>query len=678
MKLKTVDLRNIKIEDAFWSKHVNLVKDSIIPYQWEAINDRLPDTEPSHSIANFEIAAGRKTGEYYGLVFQDTDVAKWLEAVGFSLAANPDPELEKTADEVIDLIAEAQQEDGYLVTYFIIKDPEQRWKNLCEGHELYSAGHMMEAAVAYYLATGKQKILDVMIKFADLIDRTFGPEEDKIHGYCGHQEIEIGLFKLYEVTGEKRYLNLAKYFIDTRGVGENYFIQEMSRPDFKSIWGTLAHNYQPEYSQSDRPVRDLMVATGHSVRAVYMYTAMADLADKFQDKSLMDACERLWNNIVNKQMYITGGIGSSGIMERFTIDYDLPNDSNYAESCASIGLAMFGSRMANITRDAAYVDTVELALYNTVLASIALDGKHFFYVNPLEVWPDNCMKRTSKEHVKPVRQKWFGCACCPPNIARTLASMGQYIYGVGEREVFINLFISNEAEIPLTESNVRMKMETRFPFENQVKIEVVDVPLEGMELAIRIPAYSKNYQITVAGAMGARETVAGAIDAEVNVTGAEVEATVAGATVEYRVEKGYAYVKVIKDTTIIISFEAPPRFVRANPNVRADCGKVAMVKGPLVYCFEEIDNGANLSALFVDAKQPIKEQKSELFGGITELVVQGKRMEEDSWATGELYGEYPIALKDVTLTAIPYPYWNNRGKSEMTVWIKELFHQCSK
>lgn len=642
MRLHSIDLTKIQINDSFWSKHVDLVRKAIIPYQWEAMNDLIPDAEPSHCLENFAIAAGRKSGEFYGAVFQDTDIAKWLEAVGFSLAAYEDQELEKTADEVIDLIAEAQQEDGYLDTYFIIKEPDRKWKNLCEGHELYTAGHMMEAAVAYYQGTGKRKFLDVVQKLADLLCKTFGVEEGKVHGYPGHQEVEVGLIKLYRVTGKKKYLDLAKYFIDARGAGENYFLQEMRTPGHRQIFPELA-GYQPAYSQSDRPVREQEAAEGHAVRAVYMYSAMADLAYEYQDQELMDACVRLWNNMVKKQMYITGGIGASGILERFTTDYDLPNDCNYAESCASIGLAMFGIRMANITRDASYIDTVERALYNTVLAGIALDGRSFFYVNPLEVWPDNCMARTSKEHVKPIRQKWFGVACCPPNIARTLASMGQYIYSAGEGELYVNLFISNQAQIDLGKEKVQISMETKFPFENEIRITVKGTPAEGMKFAVRIPEYARSYQI-------------------VSADGA----------VEYKEEKGYAAVLLKEDANIRVSFDAPARFLRANPNVRADCGKVAVVKGPLVYCLEEIDNGKNLSELYVDTKRQITETESALFGGITELHFQGKRMEEAAWNNGELYGEYPVSLSDVTLKAVPYAYWNNRGVGEMSVWVKEL------
>lgn len=640
MKLHSVDLKKIQIKDAFWSKHVKLVKEAIIPYQWDAMNDKIPDAEPSHCLENFKIAAGRKEGEFYGAVFQDTDIAKWLEAVGFSLAAHPDSELEKTADDVIDLIADAQQEDGYLDTYFIIQEPDRKWKNLREGHELYTAGHMMEAAVAYYQGTGKKKFLEVVMKLADLLCDTFGVEEGKNHGYPGHQEVEIGLIKLYQVTGIRKYLDLAKHFIDVRGVGENYFLKEMREPGYRNIFPELS-NYQPAYSQSDKPVRQQEVAQGHAVRAVYMYSAMADLAYEYEDKQLMEACERLWKNIVQRQMYITGGIGSSGILERFTIDYDLPNDYNYAESCASIGLAMFGIRMANITKDASYIDTVERALYNTVLAGIALDGKSFFYVNPLEVWPDSCMDRTSKEHVKPIRQKWFGVACCPPNIARTLASLGQYIYSVGEDALYVNLFVSNETEVECKAGTVKVSVETRFPFENRYKLQVEHVPETGMKLALRIPDYAKEYRIWMNGTC-----------------------------MEYEVEKGYAIVYLRQDAKIKVEFEAPARFVRANPNVRADCGKVAVTKGPLVYCLEEIDNGKNLSQLYLLTEQPIKEEQSSLFGGITELTLSGLRMEEDAWGE-ELYAEHPVRLSEVKLKAIPYAYWNNRGVGEMTVWVKE-------
>lgn len=599
---ESLDLKQIKIKDPFWSKHVDLVKNVIIPYQWDVMNDRIEDAESSHCLENFRIAAGLKEGTFYGALFQDTDIAKWLEAVGFSLAYCPDGDLERTADEAIDLIAQAQQADGYINTYFTIHTEEKRWSRLCEGHELYTAGHLMEAAAAYYQGTGKRKLLDCMCRFADLICDTFGPEEGKLHAYPGHQEVEIGLVKLYRLTGERRYLELAKYFIDARGVGENYFLKEIGAPDYHLLTPEF-HDYDPRYSQSHLPVREQDTAEGHAVRAVYMYCAMADLAYEYQDQELMTACERIWDNMTEKRMYITGGIGSSGILERFTTDYDLPNEYNYSESCASIGLALFGLRMAQITGEASYMDTVERALYNTVLAGIALDGRSFFYVNPLEVWPDACMNRTSKEHVRPVRQKWFGVACCPPNIARTLASLGQYLYNWNQerKELYVNLFVSGEAELQIGDDTLQIHMETEFPWENQITVRLSGVPAGGIRLLVRIPEYAEKFCMS----RDRREIL-------------------------FENRRGYADVDVKEDGAYRITFCAGPRFIRANPKVRADAGKVAVVRGPLVYCLEETDNGANLSALSIDTEQKPEEEKSSLFGGCVLLHVKGERIIQDS------------------------------------------------
>lgn len=649
MRLHSLDLKKIMIQDPFWSKHVDLVRKAIIPYQWEAVNDRIPGAEPSHCIENFRIAAGRSKGEFHGAVFQDTDVAKWLEAVGFSLACYPDEALEKTADEVIDLIAEAQCDDGYINTYFTLVEPDKRWCKLCEGHELYTAGHLMEAAVAYYLGTGKRKFLDCMCRFADLIADTFGTEEGKNHGYPGHEEVEIGLIKLYQVTGERRYLDLAKYFVDVRGVGENYFVKEMGDPSYEQIFPEF-RDYIPAYSQSHLPVREQTTAEGHAVRAVYLYCAMADLAEAYDDVGLRSACETLWNNIVEKRMYLTGGIGSSGHLERFTVDYDLPNEYNYSESCASIGLALFGMRMNQITGESRYADIVERALYNTVLSGIALDGKSFFYVNPLEVWPPACMPGTTKQHVKPIRQKWFGVACCPPNIARTLASLGQYIYAVSteKRALYVNLFVSNETEAGIgtgadgTVQTVKVQMETKFPWVNTVSLRVSNVPEEGMQLMLRVPDYAQNYRVLADGVL-----------------------------VEAQAVKGYIPVTAAKDCEVQISFEAPAHYVYANPQVRSDAGKAAIVRGPLVYCLEEADNGANLPSIFPDTDAPLEESESELFGGCVTVRGRGKRVKEASWQGG-LYGTKKPELEETEFTAVPYPYWNNRGEGEMLVWMRAL------
>ena len=646
-KLSVVPLQNIKIEDSFWNRYIQLVSKVIIPYQWDILNDNLTDVETSHGIANFKIAAGREQGEFYGAVFQDTDVAKWLEAVAFSLAKKPDAALEKTADEVIELIHEAQQPDGYINTYFTIKEPSLKFTNLRDGHELYTAGHLMEAAAAYYKATGKRKFIDTMCDFADLICDTFS-EKKNSKGYPGHQEIEIGLFKLYEVTGNKNYLAQAKSFLDRRGKEPNYFFEEEKNPVFKQIFPEFK-DYSPAYSQSHLPVREQKTAEGHAVRATYMYSAMADIAAEYDDEELMEACKTLWNNIVNRRMYITGSIGSSGLLERFTTDYDLPNNCNYSETCASIGLAMFGRRMAQITREAKYMDVVERALYNTVLAGIAMDGKSFFYVNPLEVWPDNCIPRTSKEHVKPVRQKWFGVACCPPNIARTLASLGEYIYFADETSVWINLFISGEAKIIINQQEFLLTMKTRFPDNGHISILLEGSQKVSARLAVRIPDYVKEWKISV--------------------DGAHIE--------NPNVEKGYLILEQeFLKNEVDVEFELPPRIVHANPLVREDVGKVAIMKGPVVYCLEETDNGENLPAIYMSSEAVLKEHyEQNLLGGVTTIKTVGKKVTQKLWETDVLYGEQKTVLEEKELTFIPYPYWGNRKTGEMLVWVKETINE---
>lgn len=625
--LASIPLKDIQIQDRFWKERLDLVRKEIIPYQWEAMNDRVPNAEPSHCIENYRIAAGQAQGSFYGEVFQDSDLAKWLEAVAYVLSFQPDPKLEKLADEAIELVCAAQQSDGYLNTFFTIKEPDQRWRNLREGHELYCAGHMMEAAVAYFEATGKRRLLDAMMRFADLICNTFGPEEGKIHAYPGYEEVELALFRMYRATGVRRYLELSAYFINCRGTGENYFRKENDRPGYLPIWGSMDTNSDMSYYQAHQPVREQKQAAGHAVRAMYLYSAMADLAGELKDEGLLNACKTLWNDVTERQMYVTGGVGASGILERFTTDYDLSNEMAYAESCASVGLMLFGLRMNRVTRQAKYFDPVERALYNTVLASVALDGKSFFYVNPLEVWPKACMPYTSKEHVKPVRQPWFSCACCPPNVARTFASLGQYIWAQDSQRVYLNLFISSTVK---AKNGAILKLETEFPLENVLKITSDQV----LELAVRIPGYGKNFR----------------------------------ANVSYRKENGYGVFELEAGKELEIQFDAPACFIRANPEVRACSGKVCIQRGPVVYCLEEIDNGSNLSALSVDTAVSPGERESDIPGGLM-ITASGKRRRP--WADDKLYGEIPSQYEETVLQAVPYAFWGNREKGEMTVWIRE-------
>ena len=621
--LASIPLKDIQIQDRFWKERLDLVRKEIIPYQWEAMNDRVPNAEPSHCIENYRIAAGQAQGSFYGEVFQDSDLAKWLEAVAYVLSFQPDPKLEKLADEAIELVCAAQQPDGYLNTFFTIKEPDQRWRNLREGHELYCAGHMMEAAVAYFEATGKRRLLDAMMRLADLICNTFGPEEGKIHAYPGHEEVELALFRMYRATGVRRYLELSAYFINCRGTGENYFRNENDRPGYLPIWGSMDTNSDMSYYQAHQPVREQKQAAGHAVRAMYLYSAMADLAGELKDEGLLNACKTLWNDVTERQMYVTGGVGASGILERFTTDYDLSNEMAYAESCASIGLMLFGLRMNRVTRQAQYFDPVERALYNTVLASVALDGKSFFYVNPLEVWPKACMPYTSKEHVKPVRQPWFSCACCPPNVARTFASLGQYIWAQDSQRVYLNLFISSTVK---AKNGAILKLETEFPMGNVLKITSDQV----LELAVRIPGYGKNFR----------------------------------ANVSYRKENGYGVFELEAGKELEIQFDAPACFIRANPEVRACSGKVCIQRGPVVYCLEEIDNGSNLSALSVDTAVSPGERESDIPGGLM-ITASGKRRR--AWTDDKLYGEIPSQYEETVLQAVPYAFWGNREK----VWIRE-------
>lgn len=642
-KLQTLSLSQVQVDDFFWNKYTKLVTKEIIPYQWKALNDEVEDAEPSFCISNFQIAAGLKEGEFKGWVFQDTDLAKWLEAVAYSLSYEKNEELEKLADEAITLIGKAQEENGYLNTHFSILHPGKQFCNLKEGHELYTSGHFMEAAVAYYQVTGKDRLLKIMEKNAELICEVFHTERYG-NAVPGHEEVELALIKMAEVTGEQKYMDMANDFIDRRGTEPNYLFHESEQDYFVDVWHDR-NPYHNAYGQNHLPVREQTTAEGHAVRATYLYSAMADLACAYQDETLLAACENLYNNIVEKRMYITGGIGSSGTLERFTTDYDLPNDTNYSESCASIGLAMFCRRMAQTTGDAKYIDTMELALMNTVLSGIAMDGKSFFYVNPLEVWPDNCMPATDKNHVKPVRQKWFGCACCPPNIARTLADLGEYAYLTDANELWINLFVGGNVTTQLAGAKFHLAVKTRFPYEGKIEMQMDARNVHG-KIRVRIPEYAVNPSIQIDGEIVACKT-----------------------------ERGYAVLEQDWNHQIILlTFDMPAHFVYANPNVRADAGKAAIVKGPLVYCLEQTDNGENLSNVFADTTKPLQEQYIEdILGGVTVIKAQGKRIRRKDWDANKLYASVPVTMEDAELTLVPYANWGNRGAGEMAVWMKVLY-----
>ena len=632
---KNISLKNVQVQDGFWKPMQDLIIETVIPYQEKILNDEIPGVEKSHALANFRIAAGMEKGEFYGMVFQDSDVAKWLEAVAYSLVVHPDAELEKRADEVIETIEKAQQEDGYLNTYFIIKEPEHRWQNLQECHELYCAGHMMEAAVAYYDATGKDKLLKVMERMADHIDRRFGP--DKITGIPGHQEVEIGLMRLYHTTGEERYCNLAEYFINERGKNPNFFYEESQKR------GWTHFGIDPKdtvYNQSFATVYDQKEAVGHSVRAVYMYTAMADIAGTTGDERLYQACVDLWKNMTEKRMYLTAGIGSTGELEAFTKDYDLPNDMVYAETCASIGLIFFAKQMLELEANGKYADVMERAFYNGTISGMQADGKRFFYVNPLEVNPGISGVVPGYKHVLPERPGWYACACCPPNLVRLITSLGKYVWDETDDTIFFHMFVGQKAELEKADIDV----ESSYPWEGKVTYHVHSKKEEEYTLAIHIPGYLKDICVKVNGEQ-----------------------------IEWKkfMKNGYLYLtRKWGESQVEILFDLEVRKVYANKNVREDAGKVALMRGPFVYCFEGVDNGNDLQAMCIDA-----DTQAETFVGKEGVLkdkvcihVQGYEDERESDA---LYSEEKPDYQPHELTAIPYYLWGNRGVNQMRVWMLE-------
>lgn len=632
---REIKLHDVIVNDTFWSEKQRLVSDVVIPYQEAILNDEIENVAKSHAFANFRIAAGLEEGNFYGMVFQDSDVAKWLEGVAYSLVVKPDRELEKRADAIIDVIEKAQQPDGYLNTYFTLKEPEHRWQNLHECHELYCAGHMMEAAAAYYEATGKDKLLRVMERMAEHIAGQFGP--DKKSGIPGHQEIELGLMKLYHATGNEKYSDLAQYFIDERGKNPNYFRDETEKRGWTHFGLDPADT---KYNQTFAPVREQKTAEGHSVRAVYMYTAMADIAGKTGEPELLQACETLWDNITQKRMYVTGSIGSTVDGEAFSIDYDLPNDTAYAETCAAIGLVFFARKMLDIHPSGKYADVMERALYNGVLSGMQLDGKKFFYVNPLEADPDISGKLYGFKHVLPERPGWYSCACCPPNVVRLVMSLGKYAWSCSEDTIYSHLYLGGSASF----AQAVIDVESSYPWEGRVSYTVNPVrENQQFALAVRIPSYAKDYRILL--------------------NGEERKDTF--------IEDGYFYLSRTWQTgdKVELLFSMPVRKIYCNTAVRENEGCVALMRGPLVYCFEGIDNDGCLQELRIPENTEFISSfiETEQLKGMIAIKFDGIRMRSKE----ALYLEEQPEQEKVRIKAIPYFAWGNRGLNQMRVWMLE-------
>ncbi|MGD0897755.1 MAG: beta-L-arabinofuranosidase domain-containing protein [Thermoguttaceae bacterium] len=612
-RLAAVPFASVKIEDEFWTPRLATNREKSLPHNFAWC-------EKTGRISNFDKAAGKAPGKFEGMFFNDSDLYKVLEGASYSLADRPDPALEKTVDDIIARIAAAQQKDGYLNTYFTLVEPQKRWTQEPVKHELYCAGHLIEAAVAHWRATGKRTLLDVAIRFADHIDRTFGPE--KRLAVPGHEEIELALVKLYEATGQERYFKLAKFFIDLRGDASK---RKLTGP----------------YAQDQAPVRQQTEIVGHAVRAMYLFSGVADVAAYSGDQELIGAMDRLWQDVVGRKMYVTGGIGARHKSEAFGAAYELPNDSAYCETCAAIGLAFWAHRLNLLHADARYADVLERALYNGILSGIALDGQHFFYVNPLA--------SAGKHH----RQQYYPCACCPTNVARLVPSVPGYVYAVGEgvkepqeqspslvklhpslvREgkgppaLYVNLYIAGTAQVSLGLAKVSVRQDTRYPWNGNVKITLTpDIPVM-FDVCLRIPAWCRGAAVTASTSEGKGIPRAG-----------------------YYVLHPSRPWKA--GDTIDVNLEMPIERIEANPAVKADVCCVAIERGPIVYCFEGVDNGGRAQQIVLPRDPHFAaEHGKDLLHGVT--VVRG------------------VDDAGRPILAVPYYAWDHREPGEMAVWVRQ-------
>lgn len=628
-KLTAVPFTAVTLNDSFWAPRMEVNRAVTLPTQFDIhkktgrlgawdLKWKKGDPNPPH-------------------VFWDSDLAKTMEAASYSLLTHPDPKLEKQLDVIIAKMAKAQLKDGYLNTHYIAVEPKNRWTNLRDKHELYCAGHLIEAAVAHFQATGKRNFLDVMTRYADHIALMFGTKRGQMRGYCGHQEIELALIKLYHVTGDKTYFELAQFFIEERGRGGDiggknpapYFDIEAKQrgEDPKQFW---AKTY--EYMQAHVPIREQTEVVGHAVRAVYYYSGVADLARETGDASLLATLEKLWKHVTRKRMYVTGGLGPSAGNEGFTTDYDLPDETAYAETCAGIGLILWAHRMFHLTGDGEYVDVMERALYNNVMAGVSLDGKGYFYENPLA--------SRGKHH----RQAWFSCACCPPNVARLLASMGEYVYSTDDEGLWVNLYAQGTAQVQSL--GLTLNVTTQYPWDGAVELSMGLAAPKTFALRLRVPAWCERWSLRINGKKAASLEV---MDGYVHLTR------------EWQ-----------SGDRVQLNLEMPVTAVRANPMVRQTLGRVALQRGPIVYCLEGVDNAQiELDRVKINdaqAKALKPAHDAGLLGGVTVLRGEAALAQTD-WGES-LYAKRAPAYASTHITAVPYCVWDNRDAGVMRVWLR--------
>ncbi|MGC8970882.1 MAG: glycoside hydrolase family 127 protein [bacterium] len=602
-KLQSVSVKSVKLTDNFWARRIEIMEEVTLPTQYEIL-------EETHRIDNFRRASGKISGEFVGFFFNDSDVYKWIEAVSYLLAYRKNDALDKLVDNVIEEIRLAQDEDGYINTYFTFEKKQDRWTNLKDMHELYCAGHLIQGAIAHYRATGKTNFLNIAIKLADYLTRLFGP--GRREGTPGHPEIEMALVELYRETNDKKYLNLAKFFIDERGKG--------------IIGGS-------SYHIDHKPFRELDEVVGHAVRSLYLNSGATDLYMEIGDKTLLEALERLWDNLVTKKMYITGGAGARKEGEAFGENYELPNETAYAETCASIANLMWNFRMLLTLRESRFADIMELCLYNGILSGISLDGKEYFYVNPLA------------DRGKHRRQRWFACACCPPNIARTITAIPGYMYSTSTDGVWVHLYASNISEFDINGSKVMIEEKTDYPWNGQIEFKVSGNT--SFRLFLRKPGWAKGFSLSVNGN-----------------------------TVQAILDNGYIVIDRNWQTgdTVKLELNIKPELIESNPNIKANVGRVAIRRGPIIYCVESADNPwGDVWDLEISKDTKLEEEYRDILGGV--VVVKGKGYLNDPKNWDNLYltvKEAKSLKREVEFIAIPYYAWANREPGPMEVWIKNI------
>lgn len=629
-KYKSVTFSNVKITGAFWRERLETVLAHTIPSQHKQLRShgildslKLPQPVPPLHIP-------LNDHNFTTQIFWDSDVGKWIEAASYALSHRRDATIEAQIEAIIDDLESAQAGDGYLNCWYLEREPENRWTNLRDNHELYNAGHLLEGAVAYFHATGRTRFMAIMQRYMDHIAARFGSSPDKLPGYPGHQEIELALIKLFHATSIQKYLDLATYFVNQRGKQPHYFDTERTvRGENPEAFVQTTY----EYNQSHLPVREQTKVVGHAVRAMYMYAAMADLAAEHGDKGLRLACETLWQDVTQTRMYLTGGFGPSADNEGFTRDYDLPNDTAYAETCASVAMVFWAARMLNLDLDGQYADILELALFNTGLAGLSQDGEHYFYDNKLE---------SDGSHQ---RWEWHPCPCCTMNVARMVASVAGYFYSAAENEVAVHLYGGSETTLAVAGGRVTLTETSNYPWSGNINIEVNPEGCSAFTLALRIPGWAKGVTVKVNGTE---------IDAASLISG------------YLKIDRQWA-----ASDTVTLSLEMPIERIYAHPDVRQDAGKVALRRGPLVYCMEQHDNAEAIHRIKLPECVTLSaEWRPELLGGIYVIKSQALASATETWGTS-LYRTTSPTERPCVLTAVPYFIWCNRGSVPMQVWIRE-------